>query len=52
MKPIQSPIQWVLGALSLGIKQLGHEADYLPLLVLRLRRHRAISPLSKYNFMV
>jgi hypothetical protein len=24
------PTQWVLGALSLGIKQLGHEADHSP----------------------
>jgi hypothetical protein len=28
--PSQPPIQWVLGALSLGIKQLGHEADHSP----------------------
>jgi len=26
--PTQSPIQWVTGALSLGVKQLGHEADH------------------------
>jgi hypothetical protein len=25
---IQPPSQWVLEALSLGIKQLGHEADH------------------------
>jgi hypothetical protein len=28
--PTQPPIQWVPGALSLGIKQLGHEADHSP----------------------
>jgi hypothetical protein len=28
--PIQPPIQWVPGALSLGVKQLGHEADNSP----------------------
>jgi hypothetical protein len=28
--PIQSPIQWVAGALSLGIKRSGCEADHLP----------------------
>jgi hypothetical protein len=28
--PTQPPIQWVLGALSLGVKQLGPEADHLP----------------------
>jgi len=26
----QPPIQWVPGALSLGVKQLGHEADHSP----------------------
>jgi hypothetical protein len=28
--PTQSPIQWVLGALSLGVKRLGSEADHSP----------------------
>jgi hypothetical protein len=28
--PIHPPIQWVLGVLSWGIKQLGHEADHSP----------------------
>jgi hypothetical protein len=28
--PSQPPIQWVPGALSLGIKQLGREADHSP----------------------
>jgi hypothetical protein len=28
--PTQSPIQWVPGALSLGVKQLGCEADHSP----------------------
>jgi hypothetical protein len=27
---IQPPIQWVLGALSLVVKQLGHEVDHSP----------------------
>jgi hypothetical protein len=26
--PTQPPIQWVLGTLSLGVKQTGHEADH------------------------
>jgi len=26
--PTQPPIQWVLGALSSGVKWLGHEADH------------------------
>jgi hypothetical protein len=29
--PTQPPIQWVPGALSLGIKRLGRETDHLPL---------------------
>jgi hypothetical protein len=26
--PTQPPVQWLLGALSLGIKQLAHKADH------------------------
>lgn len=33
----QPPIQWAEGAVSAGLKQPGHEADYSPHLVLRLR---------------
>jgi len=28
--PTQPPIQWILQALSLGVKQLGREADLSP----------------------
>jgi len=28
--PAQPPIQWVPGALSLGVKQTGREADHSP----------------------
>jgi hypothetical protein len=28
--PTQPPIQWVPGALSLGVKRLGREADHSP----------------------
>jgi hypothetical protein len=28
--PIQPPIQWLLGALSMGVKQPGREADHPP----------------------
>jgi len=28
--PTQPPIQWVTGALSLGVKRPGHEADHSP----------------------
>jgi hypothetical protein len=30
LRPTQPPIQWVQGALSLGIKRPGHEADHSP----------------------
>jgi len=30
LRPTQPPIQWVLGALSLGVKQSGLEADHSP----------------------
>jgi hypothetical protein len=30
LRPTQPPIQWVPGALSLAVKQLGHEADHSP----------------------
>jgi hypothetical protein len=30
MGPTQSPIQWVPGALSLGVKRPGREADHSP----------------------
>jgi hypothetical protein len=43
--PTQPPIQWVLGALSLGVKRPGREADHSPPslhLVPRSRMHGAI----------
>jgi hypothetical protein len=30
LEPTQPSIQWVLGALSLGVKRPGHEADHSP----------------------
>jgi hypothetical protein len=30
MGPTQPPIQWVPGAISLGVKRLGSEADHSP----------------------
>jgi len=33
----QPPVQWVPGSISMKVKQLGHEADFLPPLVLKLR---------------
>jgi hypothetical protein len=31
LRPTQTPIQWVPGALSLGVKRPGREADHSPL---------------------
>jgi len=42
-----SNVMWVL---SPGVKWSGHEVDHSPLLVLRLRMHRAIPPLTQYIF--
>jgi hypothetical protein len=30
LRPTHPPIQWVTGALSLGVKRPGHEADHSP----------------------
>jgi hypothetical protein len=30
LEPTHSPIQWILGALSLGVKRLGREVDHSP----------------------
>jgi hypothetical protein len=30
VKPTQPPVQWVPGALSLGVKRVGREADHSP----------------------
>jgi hypothetical protein len=43
--------QWVLGALSPGIKQLGHEEAPHICLVLRLRMCGTVSPFPQYVFM-
>jgi hypothetical protein len=52
MGPTQPPIQWVPGLLSLGVKQLKHEADHSPHLVLRSGMHGPIFPFPQYIFMV
>jgi hypothetical protein len=49
--PTQPPIQWVLGTLSLRVKQPGHEADHSPPLMLRSRTHGAIPAILQYIFM-
>jgi hypothetical protein len=49
--PTKPPIQWVPGALSLGVKQPGHEVDHSSPLVPRSRMHGTTPPLPKYVFM-
>jgi hypothetical protein len=48
--PIQPPIQWVPGALNLGVKRLGRAADHLHL-VPSIRTRGAIPPLLQYVFL-
>jgi hypothetical protein len=44
--PTHPPLQWVLGALSLGVKQQGHEADNSPPSCAKVKKGGAIPPLS------
>jgi hypothetical protein len=41
----QPPVQWVTGALFLGVKRLGREADYSPPSIAEVKMCGAISPL-------
>jgi hypothetical protein len=43
--PIQPPIQWVLGALSLGVKRPGREADHSPPNSAEVKKTWSIQPL-------
>jgi hypothetical protein len=43
--PTQPPIQWVPGALSPGVKHLGHEVDHSPPPSVKLKTTGAIPPL-------
>jgi hypothetical protein len=44
--PTHSPIQWVLGAILLGVKWQGHEADHSPPPIAKAGNGGAIPPLS------
>jgi hypothetical protein len=46
LTPAQSPVQLVLGALALGVKQPGHEADHSLLSSVEVKNDGAIPPLS------
>jgi hypothetical protein len=50
--PTQPPIQWVTGALSLGIKQLGHEADHSPPSSAKIKNVWSYTCTPQYIFMV
>jgi hypothetical protein len=43
--PNQPPIQWVPGVISLGVKQLGCEADHSPPSSAEIKNGGAIPPL-------
>jgi hypothetical protein len=50
--PAQPPIQWVAGALSLGVKRPGREADHSPRSSAGIKEmSEAIHPLPQYTFM-
>jgi hypothetical protein len=50
--PTHSPIQWVPGALSLGVKRPGREADHSPPSSGEVKRMSgAIPPFPQYAFM-
>jgi len=48
----QPPIQRVPGALSQGLKQLGHEADHSPSCSDKVKMHEAILPPIHLNSMM
>jgi hypothetical protein len=45
LSPTQPPVQWVLGALSQGIKRLGLESDHSPSSSAKLKKGGAITSL-------
>jgi hypothetical protein len=52
LEPTQPPIQWVPGALSLGVKQQGHQADHLPPSSAKVMEGGAIPPLHRLHGIV
>jgi hypothetical protein len=50
--PIQPPIQWVPGALSLGVKWLGCEADHSPPSSAEVKTAWSYTYTPEYAFMV
>jgi hypothetical protein len=50
-RPTQPPIQWVLGALSLGVKWLGCEADLSPPSIAKVKNAQSYTSTPQYDFM-
>jgi hypothetical protein len=51
MGPNQPPIQWVLGALSLGVKRPGREADHSPPSSAEVKNVWSYTSIPEYVFM-
>jgi hypothetical protein len=51
LRPTQTPIKWVLGAISPGVKQQGHEANHSTSPTAEVKNDGAIPPLPPYGFM-
>jgi predicted membrane channel-forming protein YqfA (hemolysin III family) len=49
--PMQPPIQWVPGTLSLGVKQLGHEADHSLPSSAKVKNAWSYTSTAQYAFM-
>jgi hypothetical protein len=49
--PTQPPIQWVLAALSLGVKWLGHETDHSPPYSAEVKNAWSCTSTPQYIFM-
>jgi hypothetical protein len=51
LKPTQPPIQWVLEALSLGLKRQGHETDHSPPSSAEVKNAWSYTSTPQYVFM-
>jgi hypothetical protein len=51
LEPTQPPIQWVSGAVSLGVKRPGREADHSPPSSAEVKEWVELYLYSQYNFM-
>jgi hypothetical protein len=50
LEPTQFPIQWVPGALSLGVKWKKHEAAHSPPSSAKVKNGGALPPLPMYSW--